>query len=182
MISFPNFLSFGRLLSVPLVIWLMIEDRMLFAFCVFVAAGVSDAVDGYIAKRFNARTEFGAYLDPLADKALLVATYATLGWLAHLPAWLTILVIFRDLLIVGGALVVHALTNSFKSRPMTISKINTAAQIALVTFVLAKLAFGFADYGIASALIVVVGITTVWSGGAYLVHWSRKLAHVEDRQ
>lgn len=181
-ISLPNVVSFGRLLSVPLVIWLMISGRMSAAFWVFMAAGLSDAIDGFLAKRFDARTEFGAYLDPLADKALLVATYATLGWTGHLPTWLVILVIFRDFMIIGGALVVHALTQSFKSRPMMISKINTAAQIALVTLVLAKLALGFDDFDISQVLIWVVAVTTVLSGFAYLIHWGRKLAHVEDHR
>jgi cardiolipin synthase len=178
-ISLPNIVTLARLLSVPLVIWLMLDGAMTIAFWVLIAAGLSDAIDGYLAKRFNARTEFGAYLDPLADKTLLVATYLTLGWLGHLPSWLVILVVFRDLLIVGGALVVHALTQSFKSRPMMISKINTALQIALVTFVLARLGLGFGDYGITRALIVAVAASTVLSGGAYLVHWARRLARLE---
>jgi cardiolipin synthase len=178
-ISLPNIVTLGRLLSVPLAIWLMLDGEMTIAFWVFIAAGASDAVDGYLAKRFNARTEFGAYLDPLADKTLLVATYLTLGWLGHLPSWLVILVVFRDLLIIGGALVVHALTQSFKSRPMMISKVNTALQIALVTFVLARLGLEFDDHGITRVLIVAVGVSTVLSGGAYLVHWARKLARLE---
>lgn len=179
MISLPNIVTFARLLSVPLIIWLMLDGSMTLAFWVFIAAGGSDAIDGYLAKRFNARTEFGAYLDPLADKTLLVATYLTLGWLGHLPSWLVILVVFRDLMIVGGALVVHALTQSFKSRPMMVSKINTALQIALVTFVLARLGLGFEDPGISRILAFAVGGSTVLSGGAYLIHWARQLARLE---
>jgi cardiolipin synthase (CMP-forming) len=178
-ISLPNIVTLARLLSVPLIVWLMLDGEMDIAFWVLIAAGVSDAIDGYLAKRFNARTEFGAYLDPLADKTLLVATYLTLGWLGHLPSWLVILVVFRDLLIIGGALVVHAMTQSFKSRPMMISKINTALQIVLVTFVLARLGIGFGDYGITRVLIVAVAASTVLSGGAYLVYWARRLARLE---
>jgi cardiolipin synthase len=178
-ISLPNIVTLGRLLSVPLAIWLMLDGKMTLAFWVFIFAGVSDAIDGFLAKRFNARTELGAYLDPLADKTLLVATYLTLGWLGHLPSWLVILVVFRDLMIIGGALVVHALTQSFKSRPMMISKINTALQIALVTFVLARLGLEFGDYGITPVLTAAVAASTVLSGGAYLVHWARKLARLE---
>jgi cardiolipin synthase len=179
-INLPNAVTFARLLSVPVIVWLMLDGKMTFAFWLFIGAGVSDAIDGYLAKRFNARSEFGAYLDPLADKALLVATFLTLGWLKHLPSWLVILVVFRDLLIIGGAVVVHVLTQAFKSRPMMISKVNTAMQIALVTFVLARLGLGFEEYGVSHVLFLVVAATTVLSGGAYLVHWARRLAQVED--
>jgi cardiolipin synthase len=181
-ISLPNVVTLARLLSVPIVVWLMIDGEMTYAFWIFIAAGVSDGIDGYLAKRFNARTELGAYLDPLADKALLVATFLTLGWLGHLPSWLVILVVFRDLTIIGGAIVVHVLTQAFKSRPMMISKVNTALQIGLVTFVLARLGLGFDDHGISRALIAAVAATTVLSGAAYLVHWARRLARLEDVQ
>ena len=138
MISFPNLLSFARLLSVPLIIWLVLDGQMTFAFWLFVAAGVTDAIDGFVAKHFNAKTELGSYLDPLADKALLVGIYLTLGWLGDIPRWLVILVAFRDLTIVGGALLEHTLTQSFKSQPMMVSKINTTLQIALAALVLAR--------------------------------------------
>ncbi len=179
MINIPNLLSFARLLSVPATIWLVLDGRLALAFWLFVAAGVTDAVDGYIAKRFDARTELGAFLDPLADKALLVGTYLTLGWLGHIPAWLVILVVFRDLMIVGGAFVVYAMTQSFKSEPIKISKINTAVQIAVVTLVLARLGLGFDDGGASQVLAVLAGITTVLSGGAYLVRWTRRLSRIE---
>ncbi len=179
MISVPNVFSFARLLSVPLAVWLMIEDRMAFAFWLFIAAGITDAIDGYIAKRFDARTELGAFLDPLADKALLVGAYLSLGWLGHLPAWLVILVVFRDLLIVGGAFVVYAITQSFKAQPIAISKLNTAVQIALVALVLARLGVGLDDLGASHVLVFIAGVTTVLSGGAYVIQWTRRLNRLE---
>ncbi|MBI3453769.1 MAG: CDP-alcohol phosphatidyltransferase family protein [Rhodospirillales bacterium] len=178
--NIPNLFSFARLVSVPLAVWLMIDGRMTAAFWLVAAAGVTDALDGFIAKRFDARTELGAYLDPLADKTLLVGAYATLGWLGHIPVWLVILVIFRDLFILGGAVVVQAITQSFKAVPMTISKVNTVAQIALIGLVLARLGLGLDDYGATGLLIPVVAATTILSGFAYLVHWSRRLARIED--
>lgn len=180
MISLPNVVTLARLLAVPIIVWLMIDGEMTYAFWIFIAAGVSDGIDGYLAKRLNARTELGAYLDPLADKALLVATFLTLGWLGHLPSWFVILAVFRDLTILGGAVVVQLLTQSFKSRPMMISKVNTALQIGLVTFVLARLGLGFGDHGITRVLIVTAAATTVLSGAAYVVHWARRLARIED--
>lgn len=180
MISLPNLVSFARLLCVPLAVWLMLDNEMFIAFWVVVGAGLSDAVDGFIAKRFNLRTELGAYLDPLADKALLVSAYLTLGYLHHIPLWLVILVVFRDLTIIGGAVVVYAIAGSFKSRPSLLSKVNTALQIALAVMVLARLALEFDDMGLTRLLVPVVGVTTFLSGVAYLVHWARRLSHLED--
>src|SRR5262245_16614525 len=102
------------------------------AFALFVLAGISDAVDGWWAKTFNARTEFGAYLDPLADKALVVSTYLTLGWLGHIPTWLVLLVVFRDLLIIGGAIVAWLMLGEFRSLPILVSTIITRIHRALV--------------------------------------------------
>lgn len=182
MISLPNLVSFGRLLCVPLAVWLMLDNEMFLAFWVVVIAGVSDAVDGFIAKRFNLRTELGAYLDPLADKALLVSAYLTLGYLHHIPVWLVILVVFRDLTIVVGAVVIYAIAGTFKSRPTLISKVNTGLQIALAVIVLSRLALEFDDMGVTRILVPVVAATTIVSGIAYLVHWARKLSHLEDAQ
>lgn len=179
MISFPNLLSFARLLSVPLIIWLVLDGQMTFAFWLFVAAGITDAIDGFVAKHFNAKTELGSYLDPLADKALLVGIYLTLGWLGHIPGWLVIVVAFRDLTIVGGALLEHTLTQSFKSKPMMVSKINTTLQIALAALVLARLGLGFHDWGLTGVLVFAVAITTVLSGLTYLIEWTRRVNRVQ---
>jgi len=174
-INLPNFLSFARLLSVPLLVWLVLDNRMMAAFWVFVAAGISDAVDGYLAKHFDSKTELGAHLDPLADKALLVGIYLTLGWVGFIPLWLVILVAFRDLTIVGGALLEQTITQSFKSRPMMISKINTALQIALAAIVLAHHGLGFDDFGMTHLLVLVVAATTVLSGLLYVINWTRRV-------
>lgn len=182
MISLPNFLSFARLLSVPVIIWLLLDRALAASFWLFVAAGITDALDGFLAKRFNSRTQLGAYLDPLADKALLVGVYVTLGWTGDLPAWLVILVVFRDLTIVGGALLEQTITQSFKSRPMMISKVNTALQIALAALVLARLGLSFYDFGLTAILVLVVAATTVASGLAYLVHFTRRLGRAESPQ
>ncbi len=180
MISLPNFLSFARLLSVPLIIWLLLAGQMTPAFWLFVAAGISDGIDGFLAKRFNWKTELGSYLDPLADKALLVGVYITLGWIGNIPLWLVILVVFRDLTIVGGALLEQTITQSFKSRPMMVSKINTALQIALAGLILARFGLGFDDFGLTEGLILAVAATTVLSGLTYLVHWTRRLGRVQS--
>ncbi len=168
-----NIITLGRLLSVPVVVWLIIDGSMLPAFALFVAAGISDAVDGFLARRFNQRSELGGYLDPLADKALLVGVYVTLGHVGHLPAWLVILVVFRDVLIIGGAILLYMFTDELQMAPLTVSKVNTAMQIVLAAVVLGAAGLAIDDRGAGQALVYLVGATTILSGAAYLVQWSR---------
>src|SRR5215469_10780820 len=138
-LNLPNLISLGRLLLVPLAIWLILYGRYGVAFWVFVVAGISDALDGFIAKRFDRRTRLGALLDPVADKALLVSVYVTLGLARQLWTSLVILVVFRDILIVGGFLLVQAFAVPKHYDPLYISKINTGLQIVLIAYVLARL-------------------------------------------
>ncbi|MFM8679882.1 MAG: CDP-alcohol phosphatidyltransferase family protein [Alphaproteobacteria bacterium] len=182
MINIPNILSLARLLSVPVAIMLMLDGNYTACFWLFVAAGVTDAIDGWIAKTFDARTEFGAFLDPLADKALIVSTYLMLGWLGHIPGWLVVLVVFRDVLIIGGAMVAYLMLGDFRSRPLAISKLNTAVQIALVAAVLSRLGIAVGHPMIDWALVHVAAATTLASGFAYLWEWGRRLARADGQQ
>ena len=100
--SIPNLITLGRILLVPIVVWAIASGTMWIAFVLFLVAGVSDAVDGFLAKRFHMTTELGSYLDPLADKALIVSIYLALGVNGFIPRWLVIMVVSRDILIVGG--------------------------------------------------------------------------------
>lgn len=170
-IGLPNLITLARLLAVPLVVWLMLAERMTPAFWIFVLAGLSDAADGFIAKRFNCVTEFGRYLDPIADKALLVSVYVTLGHAGYLPTWLVILVVFRDALIVGGILFLRQLEGPVRLQPLFISKLNTTMQIILAAAVLAVLGIGAPDFGMIDVLMLVVAATTTASGIAYLMRW-----------
>ncbi len=179
-VNLPNLISLGRLLLVPLTIWLILGGRYGIAFWVFVAAGVSDALDGFIAKRFNRRTRLGALLDPIADKTLLVSVYVTLGLAHQLWTSVVILVVFRDVMIVGGFLLIQAIAAPKHYGPLYISKINTGLQIALVAFVLARLGLA-AERGIFDVLLsLAVVMTTVLSGLSYIVRWARILARSEQ--
>jgi len=178
-LNLPNLITLGRLLSVPLAIWLILSGAYWAAFWTFVCAGLSDAVDGFIAKRFDMRTEIGALLDPVADKALLVSVYVTLGIAGRLPAWIVILVVFRDLMIVGGFLLVQLLVQKIRWQPLVVSKINTVLQIVLAGFTLARLGYGGENTALSEFLVLAVGATTVLSGGAYLVRWTRAIAGYE---
>ena len=173
--NLPNIISLCRLLSVPVAVYLIMNDFMTAAFWLFVAAGVSDAIDGYLAKRLGQASALGSYLDPIADKVLLVGVYVTLGQAGYLPTWLVILVVFRDLIIVGGVVLLHISNDGVRMRPLLISKLNTAVQIALVAFVLAELGLGFIAGAYQEVLIYVVAATTIASGGAYIVSWGRNV-------
>ena len=183
--NLPNVISLGRLLAVPVAVWLILGDQLFIAFWVFVAAGVSDAVDGFIAKRFDAETEFGRYLDPIADKVLLVSVYVALGNEGYLETWLVIMVVFRDALIVGGALLFQTLTQSLTMQPLKVSKVNTVTQIVLAAAVLGVNGYAIAGdgavEGVVEVLVYAVTVTTLLSGGAYVVTWSRRAAAMEKR-
>lgn len=177
--NLANLITLGRLLVVPLVVWLILNGDYSLTFWLFAAASVSDAIDGYVAKHFDQRSDLGALLDPIADKALIVSLFVTLGLAGDLPTWLVILVVFRDLLIIGGFLLATTLTQPIAWRPLMVSKVNTALLLILLTGVLAKLTFGFDDQGIISGLIYLCGATTIASGAAYLVRWGRGIAGPE---
>lgn len=177
--NLPNYISLVRLLSAPVGVWLILSRDLTGAFWLFLAAGVSDAVDGFIAKRFNSRSELGAMLDPIADKALIVSMVATLGFVGDLPNWLVILIVFRDVLIIGGFVLTQFAAEPFTPRPLMISKINTALQIVLVAWTLAGLSLKVADYSLTIVLIDAVATTTVLSGAVYLVRWMHGVAGAE---
>lgn len=182
MINVPNIITLLRICSVPVAVWLILDHAMLAAFWIFIAAGISDALDGFIAKRFNAVTELGAYLDPLADKALLVSVYVTLGQQEYLATWLVILVVFRDLLIVAGAILFETLTHSLTMQPLMVSKVNTVAQIVLAALVLGFNGFGIDDGMLVGIMVPVVAVTTLASGAAYVIKWGRQWALMEDAE
>lgn len=174
--TIPNFITIARLLAVPLIVWLMIDDRFVEATVIFILAGISDAADGFIAKRFRAASELGAYLDPVADKALLVSVFVTLGFKGVLPAWLIVLVVSRDLFIIGGMLLAYVLRNPMAVKPLWVSKANTAAQILLVAFVLGDRSGVPIFRFLITAAVLGVAILTVASAAAYLVEWVRHMA------
>jgi cardiolipin synthase len=171
MITLPNLITLARLFAVPLAVWLILQREMALAFWLFVAAGISDAVDGFIAKRFGARSRVGAVLDPVADKALLVSVYVTLGATGFLPSWLVILVVFRDVLIVGGVLTLYVLGQEPPIRPLFVSKANTAMQILLAATVLLNAAYGVPASGVVAVLLWITAVTTLASGAAYVARW-----------
>jgi cardiolipin synthase len=178
--NIPNFITLGRIISVPVIFWLLLTDQSQIAFFVFVGAGISDAVDGYLAKTYNWRTELGAYLDPLADKLLIVSIYIALAVREELPLWLVIAVVSRDILIVAAVLLAWLLDQPFKVRPLAVSKANTAVQILLAATVLADEAFLLGLDTTRFALVWTTGALTLASLVAYLWAWFRHMTGAEN--
>ena len=173
--SLPNLISLGRLVLVPAIIAMIAEERWKEACIVFIIAGISDAVDGWIAKTFDLRTELGAYLDPLADKALIVSIYVALAIVAVLPATLVILVVARDLMIIGAFMISLVMRKPVKVKPLMISKLNTAAQISFAAMVLGVKAFGFPNGMWFDVSLYCVAALTLASTAAYIGQWIKHM-------
>jgi cardiolipin synthase (CMP-forming) len=179
-LSIPNLITLGRILLVPVVVWAITAGEMRIAFALFVAAGISDAVDGFLAKRFGMTTELGAYLDPLADKAMLVSIYIALGITEAIPRWLVILVVSRDIMIVSAVILSWVVDKPVPLKPLLVSKLNTVAQILLACVVLAALGFQF-DAEIAVVLLTaLVAALTSLSVAFYVREWVRHMNAAES--
>ncbi len=174
--TIPNFITIGRLFLVPLVVLMIGQGRWVSAFTIFIVAGISDAVDGFLAKRFDMASELGAYLDPIADKALIVAIYVTLAIAGVIPTWLTILVVSRDIIIVSGVILSWLMENPVEMAPFIVSKLNTAAQIGFAALVLGSKAFGVELGSGADVAEAFVAVLTFASMGAYLAFWLKHMA------
>ena len=174
--TIPNIITIGRLIIVPFAIMMIAQQQWVSAFLLFVVAGLSDAVDGYIARRFNMRSKLGSYIDPLADKALLASIYVTLAVIGNLPVWLAITVVSRDLMILAAILVSWLMERPLEIKPLLISKLNTAAQIGFAALSLGSNAFDFDISTWETAGMIVVAVLTVASAAAYLAVWMRHVA------
>lgn len=167
----PNLITLSRLALAPAFVLVLNDANYVAAFLLFVIAGLSDGLDGLIAKRFHYESRLGAILDPAADKILLVSAYVMLTVLGHVPVWLVIVVAFRDLLIVGGYLLYTSMYGPVHMRPSSLSKLNTFMQIALVVAVLLEQATGSHYPLVIRGLVYAVFVTTVASGAHYLWAW-----------
>lgn len=172
----PNVISIIRIALVIPITYLLYKNEYSYALVLFFIAGLSDGLDGYLAKRNNWRTRLGSILDPVADKILLVSSYVILGWLHEIPAWLVIGIIARDIIIVAGGVAYHIFIGEFDMEPSWISKANTFFQILLVLAVVFSLG-AFALPGILiDSLIYIVTATIVLSGINYIWVWGRRAA------
>ncbi|TPN79645.1 CDP-alcohol phosphatidyltransferase family protein [Mesorhizobium sp. CU2] len=174
--TIPNMITIMRLLLVPAVVLAMLQSLWGWAFAGFLVAGISDGVDGFIARRFNQFSRLGAYLDPVADKLLLVTVFVVMGFAGELPLWLVVTMVSRDGLIVCAVLLSSVMSHPVEVKPLYVSKANTAAQIVLAALVLGELAFSVHLGPLRTALIFLTGVLTVASAAAYLVAWLRHMS------
>lgn len=164
-----------RLFLVPVIVYFISVEEMMSAFAIFLIAGVSDGVDGFIARQFHAKTRLGAVLDPVADKVMLVSIFVALGMIDALPRWLIVLFVSRDVGIIGAVMLSSALGQRPKIKPILSSKLNTALQIMLASLVLAVMGLGLAEltfwHLVIEVLIWASAVTTVVSWLGYLFIW-----------
>ena len=176
----PNVITIARILLTAPVVWALLTERFGLALILFIIAGVSDGVDGFLAKQFRWQSRLGSLLDPLADKLLLISSYFSLGWLGLMPWWLIGVIILRDLVIVGGAIYWDKRVKRLDAEPTIISKINTFVQIVLVVSVVTDLVWPMLPHGAIDALIWITFATTVSSGADYVWVWSKRAHDVSN--
>ncbi len=167
----PNILTLARIAATPVMILLLRDRAYESALLLFILAGFTDGLDGYIAKRFNFVSRLGAILDPIADKMLIVSAYVMLALLGDIPFWLFLLVGFRDVMIVGGYMILETLEGDVQMQPSLVSKVNTFLQITLVIAVLLDKTGWFSAGLMLDLLIGAVTVTTVLSGAHYVWYW-----------
>lgn len=169
----PNLITILRVLLVAPLMWYLAAERYAAALAVALVAGVSDALDGFLAKRYGWESRIGGILDPIADKLLLVGSFVMLGLAGLIPLWLVALVLLRDLVIVTGAALFHALIARLEPEPSPISKTNTTFQILLVLAVLLQQLIAAFPAGIVTGLVLLTAATTLASGVHYVWAWGR---------
>lgn len=170
--TIPNVITIARLFAVPVVVLLLLNGQFGWAFALFVAAGISDGVDGAIARHVPGQaSELGRLLDPIADKALLVSIFLVLAATGHAPMWLAIVVVSRDILIVGGVILSWLASKPVPIVPLFISKANTAAQIIYAAILLGDLGLAWQFGQIVDIMGWLVAALTLVSAAAYVRSW-----------
>ncbi|MGH8229845.1 MAG: CDP-alcohol phosphatidyltransferase family protein [Steroidobacteraceae bacterium] len=177
----PNLICVARIVLIWPIVAALRGASYETAMVLFAAAGVSDGLDGFLAKRFGWTSELGKVLDPAADKLLLVVVFVSATWLGLAPRWLTAAVVARDVLIVLGALVFRVGFGPLRGRPTILSKVNTAVQLAYLLAMMVAAGFSVPGPALLRALAVVALATTVISGADYMVSFTRRALAVPAR-
>jgi len=180
LLNVPNILTLARIIMTPVIVYMVLSDQAWLALALMVVAGITDMLDGAIARYFNLRTTVGAYLDPLADKIMLISLFVTLFIIGQVPLFVFLAIIFRDLIIVLGAVTYEIVTRCLTMQPSFISKATTFVQIVYVVLLLLNMAM------IIPALLLQVAmwltfVLTCASGLHYLISWTGKAAKQENK-
>ena len=170
----PNAITVVRGVLIPVIGALLVEQRYVTALWTLLVSALSDLVDGQIARRFNARTRFGAIADPVADKLTMLTVTLVLAWQGLLPLWLAAAIVLRDIVIVGGAIAYHRLIGPVEMSPTWLSKLNTVLEFAVLAAVIANAAALFEIGSQLPALFALVFATVVASGVQYVWIWGRR--------
>lgn len=179
--NLPNFISALRIVLVPIIIILLLDKSFNKALVVFVIAGLSDGVDGFLARWLKQKTRLGAYLDPIADKLLLSSTYITLATLRFIPNWLAVAVVSRDVVIVLGVATLFITGSKLNIRPSIISKVTTLAQICTMIVILSRDCLT-SLWQFAHFFVWLTTVLTVISGLHYIYLGIRVVSHADQEQ
>jgi cardiolipin synthase len=170
----PNLISIVRILLVAPVVWSLLDGRYELAIVLFAVAGISDAVDGFLAKHYHWESRLGGILDPLADKLLLICTFVSLAWLAMISWWLVGLIVFRDLVVMGGGAIYDRLIARVEAQPSWSSKLSTTLQIVLGVLALLHLGVYPLPVALFHWLELAVAAAVIVSGIGYVLEWSHR--------
>lgn len=175
----PNIITMIRILLAPIFVIYVIDGQLLIGLVVLIIGGISDGLDGLIARLFNQKSELGTWLDPLADKIILVCAFISLGIIGYLPSWLAVVVISRDLLILIGIAIIYLAGIELKINPLILSKITTCLQFVTVITVLAQKYLLFME-GKYIYLFYLTGFFTIISFLQYLYQWLNIMGDKEE--
>jgi cardiolipin synthase (CMP-forming) len=177
----PNMITLLRLILIPPIIIYLLLAEYREAFFLFFIASLTDAIDGYLARKYHWVTRWGSIVDPLADKILMILTFLTLGYLGIIPCVLLIIVILRDVIIVGGGIAYHFLIGAYEFKPTLISKCNTFLQILLIILLMFEQAFRILPLNFIDLLMIAVFFTNLISLFDYVIVWGMKAWHQTHR-
>ena len=184
--NFANIITVIRLLITPIIIWLIFSNYFTLGLLFFVLSGLSDALDGFVAKKFNQKTILGSYLDPVADKTLIVSSILVLGYVGAIPSWLIILIVSRDLAILGAVIISWTVESSLKIEPIISSKINTFLQIFYIGLILLNLSYPSSIAGLSELILpvfsILIAFSTLLSWFSYLILWLKSIGIITKKK
>lgn len=176
----PNALSLTRMILIIPLLWALFQGHYSIAFYIFLLAGISDGVDGFIARHYHCTSRFGSIADPIADKLLMISTLLALYWAKAVPMWLVFCVLLRDVVVVAGAIAYYMLIGSYQFMPSLLSKINTFFQLVLITLILLQQSYFVVSKELINGLMITVFITSLFSLAQYVFVWGRRARSLRE--